>query len=246
MDWQECIERAERYLLNGTLLRMVESQEQVATKDIVDSLEAQALLENMIEQSKPGFPAGTETLHYLLATPFRYPPLEHGSRFGKHCEPALFYGSRTECTLLHEAAYYRFVFWTGMAEPPPSPLLTQHTQFSATYRGEGLRLQESPFVMYRDLLRSPDDYSASQALGAAMRHAGIQLFEYESARDPGAGINVALYTPLALISKAPCAQKSWLCETTENSVAFSSTGGEIVRFNRSLFEVDNNFPRPAS
>ncbi|WJW76864.1 RES family NAD+ phosphorylase [Thiohalobacter sp. IOR34] len=154
--------------------------------------------------------------------------------------------SGSEHTLLHECAYYRFVFWTGMAEPPPSLLLTQHTQFSATYHGQGLCLQAPPFIAYRDTLRSPDDYSASQALGSTMRQAGVQLFEYESARDPEAGINVALYTPIALVSKTPSDQKSWLCETSGSSVTFSSTGGEALRFDRSLFELDRGFPRPAA
>lgn len=57
---------------------MVESQEQVATLQLVDTLEEQALLEELLESSKPPVPADAEPLHYLLKTPFRYPPLRWG------------------------------------------------------------------------------------------------------------------------------------------------------------------------
>ena len=67
----------------GQGYRLVESQESVATTEIVSNLEKQAILEDMIDnESKPGYCTGTEDLHYLLSTPFRYPPLQHGSRFG--------------------------------------------------------------------------------------------------------------------------------------------------------------------
>ena len=60
---------------HGRLLRLVESQEQVATNSLVRTLAEQALLEDLIEASKPPLPATGHGLHYLLATPFRYPPL---------------------------------------------------------------------------------------------------------------------------------------------------------------------------
>ncbi len=80
--------------IQGTLFRVVESQEQVATTRLVDDLTELALLEDMLEASKPPRLPGTETLHYLLATPFRYPPLPHGSRFSIVHKPSLYYGSR--------------------------------------------------------------------------------------------------------------------------------------------------------
>lgn len=76
--------------LSGTVLRLVESQEKVATTRIVSTLERQALLEDILERSKPPLPAIGTTLHWLLATPFRYPPLRHGSRFGAPLSPACF------------------------------------------------------------------------------------------------------------------------------------------------------------
>ena len=61
--------------VDDALLRIVESLEQVATTKITRNLEEQDFLERLIEGSKPGKLDGP--LHYLLATPFRYPPLNH-------------------------------------------------------------------------------------------------------------------------------------------------------------------------
>jgi len=175
VDWDACLTDARPLKLSGVVFRLVESQEQVATNQLVSSLERQAVLEDMLEATKPRLRKGTESLHCLLATPFRYPPLKHGSRFGTRSEPSLFYGSLETRTLLAEAAYYRFVFWHGMTRPPASKLDTQHTLFGAEYRTvSGLRLQNPPFAAHRDALASPSDYHASQALGSRMRAAGIE------------------------------------------------------------------------
>ena len=146
--WAACRDAVAPKPLAGELIRMVESQEQIATNALVDSLEEQSLLEEMLEASKPPTPAETAGLHYLLATPFRYPPLRHGSRFGVRQEPSLFYGSIDLSAALAETAYYRFVFWSGMEEPPPGGrLITEHTVFAALYAAaRGLCLYEEPFL----------------------------------------------------------------------------------------------------
>lgn len=246
-DWAAIVGAIRPVRLAGTLLRLVESQEQVATNQLVRSLERQAVLEDMLESTKPSRRRGTESLHYLLATPFRYPPLKHGSRFGTRSEPSLFYGSQETRTVLAEAAYYRFVFWSGMATPLAGKLDTQHTLFGAAWRTEhGLQLQAPPFDRYRTLLVSPDDYRASQALGSAMREAGVEAFEFVSARDPQGGLNVALFTPKAFARKAPVSQDAWLCELTGERVRFRATrGGELYDFPRALFEVAGRLPWPA-
>jgi len=247
VDWQACLADAPPVKLTGTLLRLVESQEQVATRQLVASLARQTLLEDMLEATKPRMRNGTESLHYLLATPFRYPPLKHGSRFGTRSEPSLFYGSLTTQTVLAEAAYYRFVFWHGMATPPPGKLDTQHTLFGAAYRsGQGLQLQAPPFAWHRAVLASPSDYRAGQALGTAMRTAGIEAFEFVSARDPQAGINVALFTPRALARKEPVSQEAWLCELSGERVRFrAARGRDLHDFPLGVFQVAGRLPWPA-
>ncbi len=232
--------------LDGTVFRLVESQEQVATNALVATFAEQALLEDLIEGSKPPAAHDVSGLHYLLSTPFRYPPLPWGSRFGTRFELSLFYGARSAATALAESAYYRFVFWSGMAEPPPAPLDTRHTLFTAQIRtARGLRLQEPPFEQFEPALTDRRSYAATQALGSAMRDAGIEAFEYLSARDPERGLNVALHTPGAFADPRPTGLDEWLCETRADRVSYYSRhGGGMREFPLATFLVDGRLPAP--
>ncbi|MDP2030127.1 MAG: RES family NAD+ phosphorylase [Thiobacillus sp.] len=247
IDWDGCLAEAKPVELAGVLLRLVESQEQVATNQLVSSLERQAVLEDLLETTKPRRRKGTESLHYLLATPFRYPPLKHGSRFGTRSEPSLFYGSLDIPTVLAEAAYYRFVFWAGMRTPPVGKLDTQHTLFGAAYQTRtGMQLQQPPFAPYRDVLQHPSDYRASQALGAKMRAAGIEAFTFLSARDQAEGINLALFAPQALAQPNPVSQASWLGELTAERVTFRAAHGNAIHhYPIETFQVGGRLPQPA-
>jgi RES domain len=246
--WSACGRNAPSVLLQGGVARLVESQEQVATNSLVNTLAEQALLEQMLEATKPAPPAGTAGLHYLLLTPFRYPPLRYGSRFGSRTEPSLFYAARHVETVLAEGAYYRFVFWSGMDVAPDAPLNTRHTVFRAEIHTErGLRLQDPPFDAYAEALRSPTSYEATQALGHALREHGIEAFEYRSARDANGGLNVALFTPAALATRHPDRQVEWLCETRADLVRYYSHElRELRQFPRQQFLVDGVFPAPAT
>lgn len=246
--WGACGGEATPGPLEGTVCRLVESQEQVATNALVHTLAEQALLEDLLEASKPALPRGAAALHYLLATPFRYPPLPWGSRFGTRFEPSLFYGARQPDSVLAESAYYRFVFWSGMVEPPPRALQTRHSLFSATLHTErGLRLQDPPFDRFEAVLMHRSEYADTQALGAAMRAAGIEAFEYRSARDPQHDLNVALFTARAFASPRPTGLDEWLCETDGERVCFYSRhGGGMRDFPLQAFLVDGVLPRPAA
>jgi hypothetical protein len=244
-DWRALLAGNRPVNLSGTVLRMVESQEQVATNRLVSSLERQSLLEDMLEQTKPPLRTGSEGLHYLLATPFRYPPLRHGSRFGRRSQPSLFYGSTVTATVLTEAAYYRFLFWYGMTDPPAKKIDTQHTLFAAGYRSDqSVRLQSPSFDAYRALLGDPSDHTETQALGTAMREAGIEAFEFVSARDPAQGINVALFTPAAFTGRQPLMQSAWLCELTATQVRFREVHSHATHgFPLAMFLVEGGLPR---
>lgn len=228
-------------------MRIVESQEQVATRSLVDDLAEQHLLEQLLERSKPPAVPGTAHLHYLLATPFRYPPLRHGSRFGVRHEPSLFYGARDLSAVLAETAYYRSVFWSGMETPPPAGKLdTEHTIFRAGIdAARGLQLHAPPFDSFAARLTDPADYSATQALGTAMRDAQTDAFEFRSARDPDGGINVALFHPGCFDQPAPLSQAQWLCETTPDSVSFRNTEQGYATYPREVFEIDGRLPAPS-
>lgn len=245
--WDECGATALIQPIAGTLRRLVESQEQDATSRLVGSLERQALLETMLESTKPPLHSGADRLHYLLATPFRYPPLRHGSRFGSRAQPGLLYGARSVRTVLAESAYYRCVFWQGVTVPPPGALVTQHTLFTARYRTtRGVRLQAPPCDGHRAVLTDPAQYDATQALGAAMREVGVQAFEYESARDPGRGTNIGLFAPEALASTKPTGLENWLCETSADRVRFLAREGHVLHeFPLATFVIDGALPAPA-
>mgnify|MGYP005849508299 CR=1 FL=1 len=244
--WRACSEQTVPTTLRGTLWRMVESQEEIATNALVDTLGEQAALERLLDATKPRR-RGIGRLHYLLATPFRYPPLRHGSRFGRRFEPSLFYGSIHRSALLSEAAYYRFVFAAGPATPFSRPLVTGHAAFSARFRtARGQRLEQPPCSDYRAALTSPVDYAATQALGSAMRDSGIGAFTFTSARDPEQGLNGALFEPAALADRAPRAQVSWTCETTAERVTWREQGAhEVVTLPRGAFLVAGVLPAPA-
>lgn len=248
MIWSQCAGPEHMTAIQGTLHRMVESQHSIATLDYVDTLEEQAVLEALLETSKPLPPVDSPRHHYLLYTPFRYPPLPWGSRFGGRNEPSLLYGGLSESTTLAEAAYYRFVFLHSMiGEPPKAVLRSQHTLFTATYRTTcGVRLQNPPFSQAAARISHPTDYTDSQVLGSDMRHAGVQAFEYPSARDPAHGLCVGLFTPRALASTQPRNMRQWLCELGPTEVAFKPANGVTVMiFPLAAYLVNGRLAQPA-
>ncbi len=248
MIWQAC--QGERYITEvaGSLYRLVESQVQIATLSYVDTLAEQALLEQMLEQVKPTAPASNSSLHYLLQTPFRYPPLKWGSRFGSVHEPGIFYGGGSIEAALAESAYYRLVFWYSMTAPPPKPnLRSEHTLFSVGYYSQhGIRLQQQPFSEYQSVLTDKADYQQTQQLGSAMRAAGVELFEYCSARQPAHKLCVGLFSPAAFSSKQPDSSSQWLCELNAEQVLFKQAGDStIYPFSAVQFQVNGTLPLPA-
>jgi len=247
--WQHCQGPQQIKPLRGRLVRLVESQAQVATLQLVDTLAEQALLEELLEASKPPLPRSAEPLHYLLKTPFRYPPLRWGSRFGSVHEPSLFYGALRIDTAMAEAAYYRFLLWDGMSIAPPSGrILSEHCTFEARYQvTRGIQLQHPPFADFQAELCHASAYQPCQAIGAAMRSAWVEAFEYRSARCPLKGNNVALFVPDALAEKRPRNLMSWLCETTDEYVAFKSAQvPDTPRvFRLAAYQRDGRLPRQA-
>ncbi len=245
MDWSALVCATTPVLVTGRIWRVVESQQQVATAALVDDLSEQALLEDLLEASKPQCPAGCERLHYLLKTPFRYPPLRWGSRFGSRFEPGIFYASHTPRTALAETAYYRLLFLDGMMEPLDK-LISQHVMFAVRcYSKQGIKLQQPPFKQYKQLLADPDSYRHSQLLGTELRIQGYQAIEFISAREPQAGINVALLAPQTLRSREPEKNVRILTQTSKNRVFFKFDG-ELIEFPLKQFLLDGRLPNPTT
>ena len=105
--------------------RAVEAQHVVSTLRLTDSNpEKQDLLERILEESKPPLPPEAVGLHYLLATPFRYPPSVYGSRFRGTLDPGVLYSALQRRTACAEMGYWRWRFVSdsdGLAEIAASP-----------------------------------------------------------------------------------------------------------------------------
>jgi len=245
--WTRCAGDSELKPLRLTPWRAVEAQHQVSTRKLVDSAEEQILLEDLIDSVKP--PDATRgRLHYLLSTPFRYPPLPHGSRFGGRHEQGIWYGSETQRTMFAEVAYYRLVFLDG-TEADLGVVTTQLTAFNVRTRSaRGIDLVAPPFDAHRRSIASPSKYTATQALGDAMRGAGVELVRYPSARDADGGVNVAAFSPAVFGSARPRALETWHCTASRETVELAKRdyfGHDSYTFSRDAFLVGGSLPAPA-
>lgn len=245
--WTECAGGSEIAALSVDAWRVVESQHQIATRKLVGSDAEQQVLEELIETVKPPNPSGAR-LHYLLFTPFRYPPLRHGSRFGTRAERGLWYGSEALTTAFAEVAYYRLLFLEGTAAEL-SIVTTDLTAFRITLKTPaGVDLTTGPFAVHSDQISSPISYAASQRLGTAMRHGGVAAFRYRSARDADSGLNVAAFTPRVFGRRQPRALESWHCRTARAGVEMTRRdyfSRASHHYDRARFLVDGRLPAPA-
>jgi RES domain len=245
--WTRCAGDSELKPLRLTSWRAVEAQHQISTRKLVDSAEEQILLEELIDRVKPPDTTGGR-LHYLLSTPFRYPPLLHGSRFGARHERGIWYGSETRRTMFAEVAYYRLVFLGG-TRADLGVVTTQLTAFSIRARSSrGIDLVAPPFDAHRRAIASPSKYTATQALGDAMRTAGVELVRYPSARDADGGVNVAAFVPSVFGSARPKGLETWNCTATRQRVELAKRdyfGREAYAFPREAFLVSGSLPSPA-
>ena len=191
------------------LWRAVEAQHRVSTNVLVDTLAEQAELERLLEESKPAVPA--MPLHWLLSTPFRYPPLAGGSRFRGPADPGVWYGADQVRTACAEVGYWRWRFLRASPALDALPARPQ-TLFRVAAAGGGLDLRLAPLVADRARYTAPADYGPTQALARRARAAGVDLLRYESVRDPEHGGAAVLLTPRAFASPAPLELQTWLLE----------------------------------
>lgn len=250
--WELC--EGKNHIISFSLnaWRIVEAQHIVSTRKLVDSLDEQKILEDLIESTKPLLKLKEESfnLHYLLSTPFRYPPLQNGSRFGTRFEPSFWYGSLELSTAMAETAYYRFNFLRA-SKAEFGNVITNHTAFSAHINTKkGIDLTQSPFSEYTAVISSPISYHESQQLGNAMRQDNVEAFSYQSARDLNKGINIALLTSKAFLQKKPQSQsfQSWQCIMSDDVADFirvSSIIPETFSFPKEGFLYDGVLPFPA-
>ena len=241
--WQKLITKTEPVTVMGKLKRIIENQEQKVTVALVDDHEEHQVLEAMLEESKPAVPRELLRLDYLLRSPWRYPPLKWGSRFGRRHEPGIFYGALSDDALFAEAAYYRFLFLAGMKTSFKERVLSQHTVFEAKYRSEqGADLSAPPWSRRAKALTSPSSYAATQALGSVLREQDYGAIVFVSARTREKSLNVALLKSQALRSNKHLNPRRGLCETHPEKVMFRFNR-EVRTYERKQFLVNNQLPQ---
>ncbi len=245
--WTRCAGDSRLAPLHLSPWRVVEAQHQISTRKLVDSAAEQELLEELIDEVKPPDLTGGK-IHYLLFTPFRYPPLRHGSRFGRRTERGIWYGSIERRTAFAEVAYYRLLFLEG-TRADLGMVTSELTAFTgAVHTTRGIDLITPPFEASRRDISSPSSYRASQSLGAEMRESGVEVVRYQSARDTDCGINVAAFVPSVFGKTKPKGFEVWHCAASRNGVDI--TQGDYFKratfsFPRTQFLVRGVLPSPA-
>jgi hypothetical protein len=199
--------------------RAVEGQHRASTMVLVDTLDEQALLERLLEASKPALSEAPAMLHRLLFTPFRYPPLPTGSRFRGPTDPGVFYGADERITACAELGYWR---WRLLMDSPDldhiEPL--PQTLFQTPVGGLTIDLRDPFFSAQRQYWMDALDYTACQALARRARDAGIEIFRYHSVRDPDGGACAALLTHRAFKDAAPSKSEIWMLSVSKQVVSW--------------------------
>jgi RES domain len=201
----------------GTLWRAVEAQHRVSTLRLVDTLAEQSLLESLLESTKPALPSSLRQQHYLVTTPFRYPPLHpQGSRFRGPADPGVFYGALERRTACAELGFWR---WRFLLDSPALQRLQPLTQtlFESALEASSLDLRRDPFLKDAKHWTDPVDYSGCQTFARVAREAGATALCYASVRDPQHGHCVAVLAATAFTSREIVEQR-WRLSVTPTRV----------------------------
>jgi len=200
------------------LWRAVEAQHVASTLQLVSSAEEQALLEQVLESSKPPIPPPAAGLHYLLATPFRYVS-PTGSRFRSPSRPGVWYGAEQIRTCCAELGYWR---WRFLVDSPalqalgPSP----QTVFRARIRARVVDLTRAPFRRAQARWMHPLDYGPTRRFAEVAQEAGIQAIRYASVRDPEHAPAMAVLAPDAFRPHQPLEQQTWFLTVRPDTVTW--------------------------
>ncbi len=224
---------SEAVSLRFNLWRAVEAQHAVSTMVLVDTLEEQDLLEQLLEGSKPPAPASANGLHWLLFTPFRYPPLPSGSRFRGPLDPGVFYGADEIETACAELGYWR---WCFLMESPALEAIAPKPQtlFQAEIDTLTIDLRAAPFSEWRDRWVAPSDYTATQEIARLAREVEIGAIRYESVRAPNHGGCAAVLLPTAFALNQPQNAQTWWLSVNKERVMWQRD--DVLQ--RASFEFD--------
>lgn len=221
---------------------MVETQYKAATLRLTDSLAEQAVLERIIDATKPPLPPECDGLDFLLATPFRYAPHPFDSRFRRANRPdGVFYSSEAVEAAVAETAFLRLLF---LAEAPDARFPSrpvEHTAFSVGCKTrKHIDLTRPPLNRDREVWTHPNRYAPCQDLADAAREAGVEIIRYQSVRDPEHRANVALLSPRAFADAAPKLRRTWHVFPRRHAVqAWCESPRLELEFPTAFFAVDS-------
>ena len=203
------------------LWRAVEAQHVASTMALVDTVAEQAVLERLVESSKPPVPrdVAQANLHWLLFTPFRYAPPPGGSRFRGPNDPGVFYGADHARTACAEVGYWR---WRHLRDTPALAAMPPRSQtvFKVPVAGSAVDLRDPPFDRDRATWTDRSDYTACQAIGRVVREARVQLLRHESVRDSRHGGCGVVLDAAAFASRVPTEQQGWILSVTQTRVVW--------------------------
>jgi RES domain len=228
--------------LAGTCWRLVEAQHRVSTLKLVDSVDEQALLEDLIEAGKPAVPPECRHLHYLLSTPFRYgAALPAGSRFRRAgSTEGIFYASEKPETAAAEVVFHRLLFFAESPATPWPANAAAYTGFATGYATRrAIDLTKGRFKAATARWMHPSRYSHCQAFAETARAAKVEVIRYASARDMAHGMNLALLSCRVFTKPNPLEQQTWhirLSETGAQAVCEAPRLG--ITFDRASFAAD--------
>ncbi|WP_421696462.1 RES family NAD+ phosphorylase [Aestuariivirga sp.] len=240
--WTRAALSSEFQSFAGTCWRLVEAQHRVSTLKLSDTLADQALLEGLIEATKPMIPPECQHLDFLLATPFRYgADYPRGSRFRRAGRtPGVFYAAERPETAVAEMAFYRLLFFAESPETPWPSDAADYTAFSAeVLTARALDLTVLPLAQDEAIWSDLQAYEGCQDLADAARAEGCEAIRYRSVRDPKAGANLALLTCSTFARPAPVERQSWRIRLSASGVqALCEFPRQALEFPHSAFAAD--------
>lgn len=222
--WTEDALRSETRPHSGSAWRLVEAQHMVSTMKLLDGISEQAILEEILEESKPPVPEECRHLDYLLSTPFRYRPYPDGSRFRRAgLTPGVWYGAEHPETAAAEMVFYRFLFFAESPETPFPDDAAEYTAFSAAISTPvSIDLTTGSLADDHARWTHLTDYGPCQDLAETARGVGAEVIRYTSVRDSEGRANLAVLTCHAFAEPHPVERQTW-------RIRIGRTGAQALR-----------------
>jgi hypothetical protein len=241
--WTPAALSSDARALEGICWRLVEAQHRISTLKLVDSVDEQAVLERLVDDTKPPVPPECRGLDYLLATPFRYgAAYPTGSRFRRAgMTEGVFYASEEPATAVAEMAFHRLLFFADSPSTPWPENAAQYTAFSVQYATKkAIDLTRPKYAVDRALWMHLTDYQYCQAFADTARAAKIQIIRYVSVRHPAGGMNIALLTCRAFAKREPGTRRqTWHIQLNDAGAhAICEAPKASMTFDRDCFAAD--------